>query len=87
MKNPAVDRPFWGAEVNTPVKGRRSGYRVPLVSAAAGAGREGAVIRRPREQRDFIIWRFCIHHEPSWAMRCAGYSGRAFRSKAHRITV
>ena len=45
MKNPAADRPFWGAEVNTSVKGRRSGYRVPLVSAAAGADRESAVIR------------------------------------------
>jgi hypothetical protein len=46
VKNPAADRPFWGAEVNTSVKGRLSGYRVPLVSAAAGTGREGAVIRQ-----------------------------------------
>jgi hypothetical protein len=46
MKDPNADRPFWGAEVNTSVKGRRSGYRVPLVSAAAGAEREGAVIRQ-----------------------------------------
>ena len=37
MKNPAADRPFWGAEVNTPVKGRRSGYRVPLVRASRWA--------------------------------------------------
>ena len=44
MKDPAADRPFWGAEVNTSVKGR-SGYRVPLMSAAAGAERESAVIR------------------------------------------
>jgi hypothetical protein len=49
VKNPAADRPFWDAEVNTSVKGRRSGYRVPLVSAAAGAKREGAVIRRQRD--------------------------------------
>jgi hypothetical protein len=46
VKNPTADRPLWGAEVSTPVKGRRPGYRVPLVSAAAGAGREGAVIRQ-----------------------------------------
>ena len=46
MKDPAADRPLWGAEVNTSVQRRRSGYRVPLVSAAAGAEREGAVIRQ-----------------------------------------
>ena len=46
MKNLTADGPFWGAEVNTSVKGRRLGYRVPLVSAAAGAERDGAVLRQ-----------------------------------------
>ena len=41
MKNLTADGPFWGAEVNTSVMGRRSGYRVPLVSAVASAEREG----------------------------------------------
>ena len=45
MKDTSRGPAFWGAEVSTSVKGRRSGYRVPLVSAAAGAERESAVIR------------------------------------------
>jgi hypothetical protein len=49
VKNPAADRPFGDAEVNASVKGRRSGYRVPLVSAVASAEREGPVIRRQRD--------------------------------------